>query len=69
MKPLPACQAKPILRAYESLTRESWFNRNAVTERELLKMLFALRGDGSGPEEAFYSAAADEAKRRFSKTR
>ncbi len=48
MKPLPACQAKPILRAYESLTRESWFNRNAVTERELLKLLFALRGDGSG---------------------
>jgi hypothetical protein len=69
MKPLPACQAKPILRAYESLTRESWFNRNAITERELLKMLFALRGDGSGPEDAFYKAAEDEAKRRFSKMR
>jgi hypothetical protein len=35
----------------------------------LLKLLFALRGDGSGPEDDFYKAAEDEARRRFSKLR
>lgn len=58
-----------IQSVYEAIAAEAWFNRNSVTERELLKLVLRTY-DGYGQEpDAFRRQCLDAAKARFSKTR
>lgn len=52
---------------YTSLVEAPWFNRNAVTERELLKLIFRVHSDGYTDRQAFGTLCREEAERRFSK--
>lgn len=65
----PAPHELAILRdVYTAIVDAPWFNRNAVTEKELLKMIFRAHADGIGDHEAFGKLCRDEAQRRFSRT-
>lgn len=55
--------------AYHALLSEPWFNRNAITERELLKLLMsAFREDPASCEELL-ARCAGEAEHRFGRRR
>jgi hypothetical protein len=66
----PAPHELTIMRdIYIEIVDAPWFNRNAVTERELLKLVFNARSDGIDDREAFGKLCREEARRRFSRTR
>lgn len=69
MVKLPPHEAMLIQRVYDGISRESWFNRNAITERELLKLILQNHADGPADEAALLVTCRDEARDRFSKTR
>jgi hypothetical protein len=60
-------EAMLIKRVYDVIVEESWFHRNAVTERELLKLI--LRNyHGNGRDEAhLLVSCSKEARYRFSR--
>jgi len=64
---LPPAEAALVRRAYLAITKEPWFNHNAVTERELLKMMIAKLPDLVDDEGSFLSACRAEARTRFSR--
>lgn len=67
--PKPAPHELKIMRdTYMEIVDAPWFNRNAVTERELIKLLFAAHADGVGDRAAFGEFCREEARRRFSRT-
>lgn len=64
----PAPHELAIMRdVYTAIVDAPWFNRNAVTERELLKLIFSAHADGLGDHQAFGKLCREEAQRRFSK--
>jgi len=62
-------EALLIQRVYDGIIQESWFNRNAITERELLKLILQNHADGRVDEAALLLTCRDEARGRFSKMR
>ena len=62
-------EASLIQGVYDGIIRESWFNRNAVTERELLKLILANYAGDPRDEAAFMLLCRDEARGRFSRLR
>jgi hypothetical protein len=62
-------EARLIQRVYDGIAGESWFNRNAVTERELLKLILRTYAEGPVNETALLLACSEEARGRFSKFR
>jgi len=67
--PKPAPQELALMRdIYTEIVEAPWFNRNAVTERELLKLIFNAHSDGIGDHAAFGKLCREEAQRRFSRT-
>jgi len=62
-------EAVLIQRVYDGITQESWFNRNAVTERELLKLILRAYAEHPGDEAALLCACRGEAQGRFSRAR
>lgn len=66
--PKPAPHELAIMRdIYAEIVEAPWFNRNAVTERELLKLIFRAHAGGLVGDEAFGRFCREEAQRRFSK--
>lgn len=61
-------EAMLIQRVHEQIVGEPWFNRNAITERELLKLILERHADGA-IDEAVLLLCRDEARARFSKPR
>jgi hypothetical protein len=62
-------EAMLIQRVFDGIVAESWFNRNAITERELLKLILQNHADASVDEAAFLLTCRNEARHRFAKTR
>jgi hypothetical protein len=62
-------EAMLIQRVYDGIIGESWFNRNAITERELLKLILQNHAGGHLDEAALLTACRGEARDRFSKMR
>ena len=62
-------EAVLIQRVYDGIVQESWFNRNAVTERELLKLILQTYAEEPGDEAVLLRACRGEAQGRFSRTR
>lgn len=62
-------EAALIQRIYDAITREPWFNRNAVTERELLKLILRNHAANPADQAALMRLCRDEAMGRFSRTR
>lgn len=62
-------EAMLIRRVYDAIARESWFNRNAITERELLKLILVNYAADSTDEAALALLCRDQARERFSKAR
>ena len=60
-------EAMLIQRVYETIAGESWFNRNAITERELLKLVLGHHAAGGRDEAGLLLLCREEARRRFSK--
>ena len=58
-----------IQRVYDAISGESWFNRNAITERELLKLILSNYAEASEDEAALLLACRQEARGRFAKMR
>jgi hypothetical protein len=54
---------------YEAVVAEAWFNRNSVTERELLKLVLEKYDQGWPEAEVFRRYCLDAAKARFFKSR
>jgi hypothetical protein len=69
MVKLPPHEALLIQRVYDGISQESWFNRNAITERELLKLILQNYADRPADEAALLLACRDAARDRFSKPR
>jgi hypothetical protein len=62
-------EAMLIQRIHETIVGEPWFNRNAITERELLKLILLHHADGFTDEAALMPVCRDEARARFSSQR
>lgn len=62
-------EAMLIQRVYDAIVTESWFNRNAITERELLKLILQNHAEAPVDEAALLLTCRDEARDRFSKMR
>ena len=62
-------EARLIQRIHEEIVGEPWFNRNAITERELLKLILERHAAGSTDETVLLPSCRDEARARFSKQR
>jgi hypothetical protein len=62
-------EATLIQRVYDGIVGESWFNRNAVTERELLKLILSSYAGDRKDEAHLMSSCREEARDRFSKQR
>lgn len=62
-------EAMLIQRIHETIVGEPWFNGNAITERELLKMILAHHAAGSVDEVVLLPLCRDEARARFSRSR
>ena len=58
-----------VQRIHASIADEPWFNRNAVTERELLKLILLYHQSGSTEEAELTPLCYDEARARFSRLR
>lgn len=69
MTKLQPHEAVLIQRIYDGIARESWFNRNAITERELLKLILGNYAKEPMEEAALLLLCRNEARGRFSKTR
>lgn len=66
--PQPAPHELALIRElYTAILEEPWFNRNAITERELLKMVFRTCADATEDRETLKSLCRLEARRRFSR--
>lgn len=66
--PKPDPQELAIIRdIYAEIVEATWFNGNAVTERELLKLIFNAHSQGMGDREAFRKRCREEAHYRFSR--
>lgn len=66
--PKPAPHELAVMRdVYTKIVEAPWFNRNAITERELLKLIFEAHSNGLGDHHAFEKHCREEAQRRFSK--
>ena len=66
--PKPDPQELAVFRdIYAEIVEAPWFNGNAVTERELLKLIFNAHSEGMGDHETFRKSCRDEAQRRFSR--
>lgn len=62
-------EATLIQRVYDGIVAESWFNRNAITERELLKLILRNYAADLKDETNLLLTCRDEARDRFSKLR
>ena len=58
-----------IKRVYDRIAEAPWFNRNAVTERELLKLVLRNYAAEPADETALLQVCRDEARDRFSRLR
>lgn len=58
-----------IQRVYDGIAQEPWFNRNAVTERELLKLILSNFTGDCQDEASLLLACRDVARERFSRLR
>jgi hypothetical protein len=68
LMPKPSPHELAIMRdIYAEIVEAPWFNLNAVTERELLKLIFEARADGIADHAAFADRCRQEAKARFSR--
>ena len=64
---LPPSEAAIVYRVYSEIINSPWFNRNAVTEREALKMIIALVSGLPDSESELLARCVAEAKARFSR--
>jgi hypothetical protein len=62
-------EAVLIRRVYDAISQESWFNRNAITERELLKLILSNHAEAFKDEAALLLTCREEARGRFAKMR
>jgi hypothetical protein len=62
-------EAVLIQRVYDAISQESWFNRNAITERELLKLILQSFAEDVRDEAALLLTCRQEARGRFSRMR
>ena len=62
-------EAALIQRVYDGIVAESWFNRNAITERELLKLILRNYAADLKDEANLLLICRNEAQDRFSKLR
>ena len=65
MKKFQPDEAALLKRIYDKIVAEPWFNRNAITERELIKLILtehALRD-----ETGLQAYCFEEARKRFSR--
>lgn len=53
---------------YTAILDEPWFNRNAVTERELLKLVFRTVSETAQDRETLGRLCREAARNRFSRT-
>jgi hypothetical protein len=64
---LTPVQAQLAGRVYAQITDEPWFNRNAVTERELLKLVIETVRVSKDAEPQILSSCVEQARGRFSR--
>lgn len=62
-------EAMLVQRVHDAIVGESWFNRNVITERELLKLILQHRAGGVLDEAELLPLCRREAKARFSSPR
>lgn len=62
-------EAMLIQRVHGAIVGESWFNQNAITERELLKLILQHHAGGVIDEAELLLLCRGEAQARFSKPR
>lgn len=55
------------MRAFDALAAAEWFNRNAITENELLIILIKAYNAGTCESEALLETCRAEAMHRFGK--
>lgn len=59
-------EAQLIRHVYQTITSQPWFNRNAITERELLKLILENHVNHGKDAAAFLDLCRGEAQARFS---
>ncbi|CAN7656635.1 hypothetical protein LJR030_002006 [Rhizobium sp. LjRoot30] len=64
---LSPVEAERAGRVYAQITEEPWFNRNAVTERELLKLVIETVRVSKEAEPQILSSCVEQARERFSR--
>jgi len=62
-------EAALIQRVYDEIVQQSWFNRNAITERELLKLILRAHALDPKSEAEMLLACREAARDRFAKQR
>lgn len=60
-------EAETIRTAYETLIGQDWFNCNAITEREMLKIVIQTFLDGATNPEKLFAISEREGRKRFSR--
>ena len=66
--PKPAPHELELIRdIYLAVLDEPWFNRNAITERELLKVVFRICVSADEASEVLACLCRNEARERFSR--
>lgn len=60
-------EVKIIEKVYLALLDEDWFNRNTVTERELLKLICRAFRENYQTFELFEASCSEEARARFTR--
>ncbi|MBX9459609.1 MAG: hypothetical protein KL863_28240 [Rhizobium sp.] len=68
MLKLPPREALLIQRVHAHIAGQTWFNRNAVTETELLKLILRHHAGASRQEAELVALSIEEARARFSLT-
>lgn len=66
MLKLPPRDALLVQRVHAHIAGQPWFNRNAVTETELLKLILRHHATAGGQEAELVALSIDEARIRFS---
>lgn len=69
MKKLQPHEAMLVQRVHARIVSEAWFNGNAVTETELLKIILRHHADDVSDESALMALCLGEARARFSRRR
>jgi hypothetical protein len=69
MVKLPPQEAMLIQRVHAAIAAETWFNSNAITQTELLKLILTHHAAGETQEAALLLLCRNEARERFSRTR